>query len=177
MLLNNYFESLFEQSKTAPLNFSISGNEKLFTIRNKPYNGIFVVVFFLLVILPILLLKKNSSMGAYIIIGIVTIGVILAVWLLGTNDVVFDNQSKIATIKSNNILGQFIKPVKVIHYKDITDCSFKKVNVSERGFVGFKYKIYLHHTDKTTMILELPYNEKYNVEPQAFIDNLKNLMV
>jgi hypothetical protein len=177
MITNHYFENLTAQSKTAPLNFSLFGDEKLFAIRNKPYNGIFVVLFFLLVILPILLLNKNSSMGAYIIIGIVTIGVLLAVWFLGTNDVVFNNQSKIATIKNNNILGQFIKPIKVIAYKDITHCSFKKVNVSARGFVGFKHKIYLHHNNKTTMILELPYNDNFNVEPQAFIDNLKKLIV
>jgi hypothetical protein len=171
-----YFEKLIVQSKNAALNFSLLGNENLFTIRNKPYNGIFVGVFFLLIILPMLLLNKNSTIAAYFFVGITTVLLLLAVWFLGTNDVVFDNLSKIATIKNNNILGQFIKPVKVIHYKDVTDFSFKKVNVSARGFVGFKHKIYLHHSNKTTMILELPYSEKYNVEPQAFIDNLKNLM-
>jgi hypothetical protein len=177
MLENNYFEDLIMQSKTAPLNFSLLGNENLFTIRNKPYNGIFVGVFFLMVILPMLLLNKNSSMGAYIIICIATIGVLLAVWFLGTNDVVFNNQLKLITIKNNNILGRYIKPIKVIHYKDVKDFSFKKVNVSARGFVGFKHKIYLHHHNKTTMILELPYNENFNIEPRPFIDNLKALIV
>jgi hypothetical protein len=105
MISNLYFEKLITQSKKAILNFTLTGNENKFTIRNKPYNGLFVVVFFLLIILPILLLNKNSSVGAYFIICILTIGIILGVWLLGTNDVVFDNLSKIATIKNNNILG------------------------------------------------------------------------
>jgi hypothetical protein len=177
MGVNNHFEKLIAQSKNPILNFTLTGNENKFAIRNNPYNGLFVVVFFLLIILPILLLNKNSSVGAYFIICILTLGVMLGVRFLGTNDVVFDNQAKLITIKNNNILGQFMKPLKVIYYRDVTDCSFKKVNVSARGYVGFKHKIYLHHTDKTTIILELPYNEKYNVEPQVFIDNLKNLMV
>jgi hypothetical protein len=143
-----YFQNLVAQSKNVPLHFCLLGNGNSFMIRNKPYNALFVGVFFLLVILPILLLTRKSSVGAYLIIGIIALGIFLAVWYWGTNDVVFNSQTKTITVKNNNVIGRLIKPATIINYKDVTAYSFRKVNVSARGFVAFKHNVYIQHSNK-----------------------------
>ncbi len=177
MTRNDHFDLLVAKSKQAPLNVIIEGTPQCFTIKAKPLNLVFLFSFLLYMATPILLLNRDITNYIFWIIFIIMLAsVLILVWFFTPYDVTIDSLNQKITIKSTNLLGQYFIPLRTIHFKDFKAFSYETVNVSAKGFAGYKNKIYIHANNSKHMILELPYNSNMSIEPKDFIDNLTHLI-
>lgn len=173
----NFFEiaRLADENKYG---IKIKGNAGLFTIITKPdYLGLFfwaTLIFYV----PVSSLITHS-LGS---IQLITMFVMMAVMFFfyrfapTTFNITIDSHQKLIVLKSNNLIGRYVKPEIVVDFREFKDFTGKSIYTDQKGLTSEYYKVIMHYNDQKQTLIYLPESKEDITNQKLFVSHLRSLI-
>ncbi|MHC1776031.1 MAG: hypothetical protein AB9834_11530 [Lentimicrobium sp.] len=173
----NFFElvRLAEENKYG---IKIEGNAGLFTIFTKP-DYIWLLFWAVLILYaPVSSLFTQSLDKITLITMFVMMTAMLFFYRFGptTFNITFDSFQKLIKLKSNNLIGRFVKPEIVVDFREFSDFTGKSIYTDKKGLASEYYKVIMHYNDQKQTLIYLPERKDGTANQKLFVSNLRNII-
>ncbi len=173
----NFFElaQLAEENK---YDIKIVGNAGLFTIITKP-DYIWLLFWAVLIFyMPVSSLITQSLDSIQLITMFVLMAVMFFFYRFAptTFNITVDSHQKLIVLKSNNLIGRFVKPEINVDFREFTDFTGKSIYTDQKGLASEYYKVIIHYNDQKQTLIYLPERKDSIANQKLFVSNLRSII-
>jgi hypothetical protein len=172
------FDELVGLEREHRFGIIIKGEAGLFTIITRPHNIMLIFWAVFVFYVPVSSLFAQSLDKLELITMFVMIAVMFFFYRFGstTYNITIDSYQKLIILKSNNLIGRFIKPDVNVDFRELTDITGQSIYQDDRPNINKYYKLTMHFSGQKKTLMYLAERNNGNANQKLFVSHLKSMI-